>query len=534
MTFAPDTPITEFTLTNLIKRQAQRLGEKTYLWFEGQTFSYAQADRLSDRLACGFQSIGIGKGSHVAVLMGNHPQMVWTLFALGKLGALGVLINTAARGDQLNYFLSQSDSRFLVADPELLPRAMEAYCRSPGELTTICNNAVASCEADFQLGDLFLDRELMVDEAPRFNDNQMMMYTSGTTGPSKGVLCTFAQNIAAGRDIAGVMHYSESEVLFTCLPLFHANAFRASMTCALWTGATFALSAKFSARNFWREINQSGATEFNGLGAMMSILLKLDPSEQERSHKLRMCCIAPSLSPEDTRLVEERFNLRVTALYGSTEIGVPLYAGLDTPNHKWPTCGKCLPCYEMRVVDDYGFDVPDGTPGEMLVRPRDPWIGYSAYYKMPEATAQTNKNYWFHTGDRGIRDADGYYYFIDRKKESIRRRGENVSSFEVEAIIARIAAVAEVAVIPVPSPLGEDDIMAFVVRKPEARLCEEDIIAHCQGNMAYFMIPRFIAFIDEMPKNSSEKIEKYKLREISAANMSSCWDAERAGIKLAR
>jgi carnitine-CoA ligase len=527
-----DLPLTEFTLPVLLRRQAARLGDKPYLWFGNRTWSYEEADRLSDRLAAGLQRIGVAKGSHVGILMGNHPAMVWTLFALAKLGALGVLINTAAKGEQLNYFLTQSDSRFLIADEELLPRAFEAYGDTADRLVTICNGD--SAIADHLLADLFVDAEPVIADPPRFSDNQVMMYTSGTTGPSKGVLCTFAQAVGAARDIATVHGYTEADTLFTCLPLFHANAFRATMTSALWSGATFALSQRFSARNFWREIRQSGATEFNGLGAMLSILLKLDPSEDERNHRLKLCCIAPSLSPEDTATVERRFRLEVTALYGSTEIGVPLYTGRGVPAEKWPSCGRAIAPFEMKVVDDNGIEVPDGTPGELVCRPRDPGIGFSGYYKMPQATAQTNHDYWFHTGDRGTRDAEGYFYFIDRKKESIRRRGENVSSFEVESIIARNEAVSEVAVIPVPSPLGEDDIAAFVLRKAGALLCEAEVIAHCQTNMAYFMIPRFVLFVDEMPKNSSEKIEKYKLRQIYDARAGLCWDAERAGIKLAR
>ena len=531
MSVFADLKLTDFTLPMLLGRQAARLRDKTYLWFEGETWSYQDADHLSDCLAAGFQSVGVVKGSHVAVLMGNHPQMVWTIFALAKLGAVSVLINTAARGEQLNYFLTQSDSLFLIADQALLPGALEAYGETSGRLVTICNGEGST--ADYRLADLYLDGAPEIVDPPKFSDNQVMMYTSGTTGPSKGVLNTYAQAVGAARDIATVHDYTEDDVLFTCLPLFHANAFRATMTCALWAGATFALSVRFSARNFWREIRESCATEFNGLGAMLSILLKLEPSEKERDHRLRMCCIAPSPSPKDTRIIEQRFRLAVTALYGSTEIGVPLYTGLGTPNAKWPTCGQVIASFEMKVVDENDIEVPDGTPGEFVCRARDPWIGFSGYYKMPLETAQANRNYWFHTGDRGARDADGYFYFTDRKKESIRRRGENVSSFEVESIIAGIDAVAEVAVIPVPSPLGEDDIAAFVVRKPNATLGEVEVISHCKVSMAYFMVPRFVLFIDEMPKNSSEKIEKYKLRPIYDANAATCWDAEKIEIRLA-
>lgn len=522
----------DYTMPRLIKKQACLRPEKPFLWFAGRKWSYGEADRQSDGLALGLQLAGIGHGSHVAVLMSNQPEMVWTLIALAKLGAVAVLVNVAAKGDMLRYFLEQSDARFLIVDDALEERALDALSTCDHLLTVICNGPTGS--ANQRLSALILDGAPMIEREPQFNDVQVMMYTSGTTGPSKGVLCTYAQNVAAGRDMCLAFGYSDHDVLYTCLPLFHANALRATMTAAVWSGATFALSAKFSARTFWQEIAASRATQFNALGAMISILLKQEPGPVERQHFVRLCCTAPSFSPPDTASIEERFGLRLTSIYGSTEIGCPLYGGPETPRLKWPTCGELLPSFELRVADDNGFEVPHGEVGEFLIRPREPSFGFTGYYKMADATIEATRNYWFHSGDRGWRDEDGYYYFVDRKKESIRRRGENVSSFEVESIISRLQFVSEVAVVPVPSPLGEDDIFAFAVRQPGRSGTEIDLIQHCQESMAYFMVPRYVMFIDELPKNSSEKVEKYKLRQLALDSLHECWDRERSGVALVR
>jgi crotonobetaine/carnitine-CoA ligase len=300
-------------------------------------------------------------------------------------------------------------------------------------------------------------------EPVTFSDVQLIMYTSGTTGPSKGVLCTHSQEQTGGLFMAQQMGYGESDVLYTCLPLFHANALRVTVNAALWAGATVALARRFSARQFWKDIQSSGATQFNALGAMASIILRQAPSPSDRDHKVRLCNVVPALPPEVAREFSERFGVLLTSLYGSTEACCPVFA-FDVPAEKGASCGRLVYPFELRVADDDDFEVPHGQVGELLIRTREPWHVFQGYFDMPAETQAALRNGWFHSGDRGYRDQDGFFYFVDRKKESIRRRGENISSYEVELGISQHPAVLEVAVVPYPSDLGEDDVLAFNMR----------------------------------------------------------------------
>lgn len=533
-------PLTEMTLDAVLAAQATRIGEKSYLWFEGKNVSFADVYRGSGQLAAGLRDAGVGKGAHVAVLMANHPNMVLLLFALARLGAVAVLLNTSAKGALLRYFLEQSDSTWLVLDAELLPNLRPELAALP----SLMDIAIHACGAP-ALGAYALDGRRLhafdrlfssyvpdtVGEA-EFKDVHCIMYTSGTTGPSKGVQCTHVQALKAGRDTVEALQYRQDDVLFTCLPLFHANAFRATLLAALFAGATAAFSKRFSASAFWDEIRASGATQFNALGAMAEILSRQPPSGQDRNHAVRQCHVAPAFRKTEALAFQERFGLRLTSVYGSTEIGCPTYAPPDMPADKWPSCGRVIPSFDLRIADEDGQQLPAGQVGEILTRPRDSWVGFSGYYKMPEATLKAIQNYWFQTGDRGYLDNDGYLYFVDRKKDSIRRRGENISAFELENILCANPLIAEAAVIGVASELGEEEVLAFLVMDQKAS--ELDIVRYCETAMPRFMVPRYIRFIDELPKNTSGKTEKFKLSEIAREEAGRIWDRERIGYKLSR
>ncbi|MGE0796924.1 MAG: ATP-dependent acyl-CoA ligase [Lautropia sp.] len=539
-------PITERTFGHALSEQARRQGDRPFLMFDGRRYSYADALLQSRRLAGALRGIGIAKGDHVAVLMDNHPNMVWTLFALGLLGSVAVPVNAAARGDLLGYFLGHSRSTALIVDRTLLPTVAAVLDRAPairrvivhagepaaGEPTAATPAETAPAAADGRAWhslDALLDGfdgELPADAA-RFTDVQLVMYTSGTTGPSKGALCTHAQEQTGGLFMAQQLRYTPDDVLYTGLPLFHANALRVTLTAALWSGASVALARRFSASNFWADIRRYGATEFNALGAMANILMQAPPSAQDADHRLRICNIVPAL-PDDKRVAfEHRFKAKVTSLYGSTEMCCPVFATEGTPPSKWPTCGRIVPPFEMRVVDDDDLELPAGRIGEWLIRASEPWYAFQGYLDMPAETAAAWRNGWFHTGDRGYVDADGYWYFVDRKKEAVRRRGENISSYEVELSICAHPAVLEAAVVPVAAELGEDDVMVFVVLREGARLTELDLVRFCEERMAAFMVPRFVRFIERLPKTPSEKVEKYQLKRIAEAQRAELWDRER-------
>lgn len=528
-----DLPMKERTLGALLHRQAERLPDKPFLLFEGTSTSYAEADTLASNVASNLRRFGITKGDHVAVFMDNSPEMLWAIFGLGVLGAVCIPLNTAAKGDQLVYYLKQSKASAVVLDGHLAPQIAPHLPSLPGIRNVFVRTSglEQTGDADGILGWIdFTELKQAAKgedalEPAMFSDIQLIMYTSGTTGPSKGVLCTHSQEQTGGRFMAEQMGYMGSDVLYTCLPLFHANALRVTVNAALWAGGTVALARRFSARQFWQDIKSSGATQFNALGAMANIILRNPPSASDRDHKVRLCNVVPALPPEVDEEFTTRFGVATTSLYGSTEACCPLFA-VNVPKEKGASCGRLVDSFEIRIADDHDFEIPTGEVGELLIRTSEPWHIFQGYFDMPAETMAAMRNGWFHTGDRGYRDEDGFFYFVDRKKESIRRRGENISSYEVELIISQHPAIFEVAVVPFPSDLGEDDVLAFVVRREGVTVDEAQLIDFCEGRMAKFMVPRYVCFIDQIPKTPSEKVEKYKLRQLAERQPDRLWDRQ--------
>ena len=533
-----DYPLQQRTIGHLLAAKAAENGSKTCLIWGGQRISYAEMHQATNRTANGFSALGIHKGDHVAVMLANHPEFLFAVWGLGKIGAVAVPLNTAAKGDQLSYFLSQSDAQWIIVETEFASRIAAVLPGLANIKGIICNGAPGALGAcgvpliDFQTVASASDATPPAD-AVAYSDPACIIYTSGTTGPSKGVISPHAQGQNVGRTIARQYGYRPDDVLYTCLPLFHVNALWYSANAALWADAAIALAPRFSARQFWEDIRRTGATQFNALGVMASVLLKQPPSDAERAHTVRQSMVVP-LSRQAFVDYSGRFGLKVTSVFAATEtFAVTTFTPSD-PIEKGASAGHPHGLADIAIVDEHDQPLPAGEVGEILVRPREPWLGMLGYYKMPEATAAANANLWFHTGDRGTLDAEGYLWFVDRKKESIRRRGENISAYEVETSIAKHPDVLEVAAIAVPSDLSEDDVLVYVVKAAGSELTEAALIAFCAENMSYFMVPRYVAFLHELPKTASEKIEKYRLKQMAEQNRASLWDREQAGIKIIR
>jgi crotonobetaine/carnitine-CoA ligase len=533
-----DYPLKQRTIGRLLADKAKHIGDRTWLIFGEQRYTYAQAHDLSNRYANGFRALGIGKGDHVAVMMGNCPEFIWTIWGLGKLGAVTVPLNTAARGELLKYFIVQSDSICVVVTAELADRVAEALGRDH-KVKSFCTlgSAGALAQSSGAIVDLAGFAKASADEPDpslvQASDPQYIMYTSGTTGPSKGVISPHSQAHGVGRSLALNFGYRPDDVVYTCLPLFHGNALWYSCYAAFWAGCALAVSPRFSASSFWDEIRATGATQFNALGAMTNILLRAQPSSRDREHKVRQAMLVP-LSPDVYREVCERFGVQVTSLYAMTETFAVTMFTPDDPVSKGASAGRPRGLSELLIVSDEDDPLPVGEVGEICVRPCEPGIIMSGYYKMPEATVRDTRNLWLHTGDRGRVDEDGYLYFVDRKKEAIRRRGENISAYEVEMLVARHPSVLEVAAVPVTSELSEDEVMIYVVCRDGCSVSAEDLVRFANQNMAHFMVPRFVHFIDALPKTASEKIEKYKLKTWAEQNRQILWDREAVGLKLER
>lgn len=534
----------ERTIGGILADKARRIGDRPFLHWQGRTYSYAEADELTNRYARGFANLGVTQGTTVAVMLSNGPEFLWTIWGLGKLGAVAVPLNTSAKGDQLTYYLNQSDSTWLCVDEQWLDRVDKALIDAPGvrQIAVLGASDRASVptmpisgRAVHRLRD-FEDQpggELSLDYSVQSEDPHLIMYTSGTTGPSKGVVCPHSQGHAVGRQMAMYTEYRDTDVLYTCLPLFHANALWFTVYAALWAEASVALYPKFSARSFWQEIRESGTTVFNCLGAMANIVWKLPPGPQDTDHVVRSCMLVPT-SKALVDGFKERYGIAVTSVYAMTEnFAVTVYGPHDSRD-KAASAGRVRDYVSVQVVDIAGNSLPIGEIGEICLRPNEPGMVMLGYYKMPEATVGAVRDLWFHTGDRGHLDEEGYLYFSDRTKEAIRRRGENISAYEVETILCKHPAVHEAAAVPVPSDLSEDDVMVYIVREPSSDASFEELVGYSVENMAYFMVPRYWKFVDELPKTASQKVEKYKLKLAAQENRDNLWDRERAGIRVTR
>lgn len=526
MSTVRDHPLAERTIGRMLAAKAATVGDRPFLRFDGRCWSYADAHALTNSYAEGFRRAGVGRGEHVALMLGNRPELLWAIWGLGKLGAVAVPVNTAAKGDLLRYLLDQSDSVLVCTEEAYRPRVAAAIEDVPAVRDVLGADVLAG----------FAD--LPAAEPPEMHqvahtDPHLIMYTSGTTGPSKGVVSPHSQGHAVGRQLATLSGYGPDDVLYTCLPLFHANALWYTVYAALWADASVALSPGFSARRFWDEVRDCGATVFNALGAMANIIWQLPESPHDREHRVHTAMVVPH-STDLARGFRERYGITTTSVFAMTEnCAVTVFTPTDPPEKAGST-GRVRADVEVEILGDDRQPLPVGEVGEICIRPGERGAIMLGYYDMPAATVAATTDLWFHTGDRGRLDAEGFLWFADRKKEAIRRRGENISAYEVENVVCRHPAVVEAAAVPVPSELGEDDVMVYVVPAAGAEVDPADLVRFCAEHMAYYMVPRYVDVLAELPKTPSEKIEKYKLMVSARERLAQLWDREAAGVTVSR
>jgi len=533
--------IRKLTIGAILEQRAREIGGKVYLHYlpTGRKYTYRDIDALTNRWANGLVRLGVTRGSHVAVMMENCAEQLLLYFTLGKIGAVTIPINTAARGDLLKYYLELTDVSCIVADVDLLDRIEEVKQELP-LLQTIISAQIDGCKPG---NPVLVDRTISFSsldsgEPTRpsvtavYNDPAFIAFTSGTTGPSKAIVFSQAAMLLTGLNYARSYGYSKDDVYYVCLPLFHASGLRGASYLSLMSEGSIALTRRFSVSRFWNEVRESGATTFNILGSMVNFLWNAPPSPDDRNHKVRFCRVVPI--PKFGPQFEERFNVRLVSTYGLTDVGAPVSYTLDDPRSKLGSCGRAREGWQVKIVDSDDFDVPAGEVGEIVIRCNVPWHTATGYYKMPEATLAMQRNGWYHTGDLGYLDEDGYLYFKDRAKDAMRRRGENISAWEVEQSIHHHPAVAEVAAYAVKSELSEDEVAVSVVLKQGANLTEVELVEFCAKRMAYYMVPRFVQFVDKLPINMSQKVEKVKLRQWAAERPEMLWDRERAGVVISR
>ncbi|MBP7526331.1 MAG: AMP-binding protein [Syntrophorhabdaceae bacterium] len=518
----------------VLERQAAENGNRTFLYFKDKEYSFEDVNRAANRVACGLQKIGIKKNDKVSIMLDNCPEYLFVWFGISKLGAVEVPVNTAHKGDLLSYMLNLSDTTMMVLDGKYLDRIEPILRDVPGlkYLVVFGGDGKALPKHDgkvFEWPEVFDNDGVYKQEDVLWSDPFIIMFTSGTTGPSKGSLMPHNYGLYMADICCEAAEYGERDCLYNVLPLFHGNAQVLSTLPALLSGARMVLGEKFSASRFWDDVNKFKCTEFNYIGGIVPILYKADPKPGDANNSLRIMFGAGA--PEEIfEPFQKRFAVTLVEGYGMTEIGIPLVNTLK--DNKPGTCGRIYPGYSLRVVDDNGFEVGPNTPGELLIRPSKQYSMMLEYYKMPEKTVDAWQDLWFHTGDYLRYDDDGYFYFIDRKKDALRRRGENISSFEVENTINSHPAVMESAAIAVKSPMGEDEVMVCLSLKPGESLQPERLIDFCSEKMAYFMVPRYLRFMRELPKTPTQKIQKQQLRQEGVT--ADTWDIEETGYKVRR
>ncbi|WP_246509915.1 ATP-dependent acyl-CoA ligase [Bradyrhizobium glycinis] len=522
-------PPSERILSTMLTRQAERYHDRLLLVAGEARWSFAQAAAIAAASAQALVDAGIKPGDRVALMCSNRPEFLQVYLGCGWLGAIAVPINTALRGFQLSHIFRNSRPALLVVEAQFVSavESVEAGVELPPR-TWIIGAAADAIDARLSAVSLPPLGAAVPAGAVRPGDTVAILYTSGTTGPAKGVCCPQAQLFWWGIYSARALGIREGDVLFTTLPLFHTNALNAFYQ-ALLNGCTYVLEPKFSASGFWAAARQHNATVGYLLGAMASMLLAQPKSADESMHRLRVA-LGGGVPPQIHGPFRERFGVPLVDGYGSTETNF-VFAG-TIPSDRPGTMGYLAEGIEARIVDENDSALADGEAGELVLRAREPFAFASGYFGMPEKTVEAWRNLWFHSGDRVVRDSDAHYRFIDRMKDSIRRRGENVSSWEVEQAIQSHPAVAACAIYPLPSELGEDEVAAAILLEPGHVLQPVDIVRHCEGQIAYFAIPRYVRILSQMPLTENGKVKKGVLRD--AGITTDTWDREAAGVKIRR
>ena len=495
------------TLHGLLASRLAANPGRPFLSFGGETLSYAQFAQRVAESARGLAARGIARGDRVGVMATNSARYVILFFALARLGAVMVPVNPEFGAREAGYILQHAGVRALATIPAALDAAREAT------RPIVPVPWIFLLEKD--LDEIARERGALPPEPPG-DSTCLILYTSGTTGFPKGVMHSQRSFVMAGEGFVARIWLQPEDRLLCILPLFHINALFYSLAGALAAGARLVLVQNFSASAFWRAAAESGATQVNIIAAIGNILARRPREEFDPRHRLRAVYGAP-ISPELERVFREEFHVpAVIEGYGMTEIPGAAnnpFDGEKRPNSMGQAAVHPDPAVsfaELRLVDDAGRDVAEGEVGEIWAKTP---ILMQGYYKDPAQTAASIENGWFKTGDLARRDGNGYYYFVARKKDIIRRRGENISGAEIDRVVGDHPAVLLCAAIPVPSELGEDEILVAIVKKPGAKVSAQDIAAWCRERLAAIKVPRYVAFVESLPLTATQRVQKFQLRQ---------------------
>lgn len=504
----------------LLERQLRERPDSPFLTIEGATYSFRQAHEQVMRVASGLAGLGVKEGCRVGVMLPNVAAFVFVWLAACHLGATIVAINPQFRGALADNALGSTECSVVVlhaasadvlasvATPvrERIKAVIAADAPTVGRDGAVSLAALASCGAaagPSARGDL--------------RSIHTISFTSGSTGPSKGVLITTNQALDSACTYVHATRLTSNDTLYTPFAFFHGMSTRLGVLPALIVGAHVVVAERFSASRYWQEASLCGATVGQTLPPMTAMLKALPPGPADNSHRLTR--MYNSRADEE---FERRFGVHLVEAYGMTEMGLPIYTGY--PDRRAGAAGKLHPEWEMAIVDEQDEPVAAGEPGELVFRPRTPWLISPGYVGRPEATVESTRNLWFHSGDIGRQDEDGYIYFIDRRKERIRRLGENISSFDVESLVSSHPDVRECAALAYPAAVGEDDVRIVVVAAAGSQLNGRALYDWLTGAMPRYMLPRYIEFAASLPRTPTNKIEKFQLKEAGLG--ADVWDRD--------
>ena len=519
------------TLGALLAARAARTPEREIVRFEQEVLTWGGLDGTASRVASGVHQLGLGQGDRAAIMLGNRPEYLGLWFGMGRAGVVEVPLNTGLRGDMLIHMLNTCGCRLLVIEAQWLDRVEQVASRLESLETVVVLGeggiAAFPCVPYEGLLDAGgIPPAVSVDPY----DPAVILFTSGTTGPSKGAVLTHNANFRLAEHTCQLMGYGEDEVLFNMFPLYHVNARYATVLPAMTLDrGTAVLHDRFSASRFWDICRAEGVTAFNFMGALVMMLFKQPEREEDADNPVRCAYGAPAPVAVLERF-ERRFGVELVEVYGSTELGACLQN--QRGDRRIGSCGLEAPHYVVDIHDEHDNSVAPGVEGEIVVRPREPHVMVEQYFGAPEATVAAFRNLWFHTGDRGRKDEDGWFYYVDRLKDAIRRRGENISSWEVEQVINDHEAVAESAAIGVPSELTEEEVLVVVALQNGAELAPEALLDFCQERLPHFAVPRYVRFIPGLPRNHAQRIQKQELR--ADAVTADTWDREEHGYVVKR
>ncbi|HVV53482.1 MAG TPA: AMP-binding protein [Polyangia bacterium] len=513
-------PHFQATIPSVLQNLAETAPERTLVrTVAGESLTAVELWRRAQGLAGALAELGGRPGERVAVDLPNGLEMIEVFFGATLAGCVFVPLNTAWRRRSLARILADSEPAVLVGDASHLDE-LKDYARSRPQEAQVILVGPADTDADAieygSLGARSLPSPAVEVEATSLG---VLLYTSGTTGLSKGNMLSHRASLWMAATAAQTLDYSRGDIVHTCLPLFHANALQCGLLASMLGEAEFVIAPRFSASGFWDEVRDCGATHTALLGSMMPLLAARPPVEHDREHSVHTAYCAPL--PENLEQFERRFGLKCASTYGLTDANILTVRPADDSGVR--SCGVASGDWELALVDGSDLPVGPGEVGELVGRPRLPFIASSGYWRKPDATAELWRNLWCHSGDLLRQDEQGRFHFIDRKKDAIRKGGENVSTFEVEEALLTHPGIAEAAVIGVPSELSEDDVMAFVVLAGSAEVAPREILTLCARELPFFAVPRYIEFTSELPRTENHRVQKAALRERGVSDRT--WDA---------